>query len=426
MTKAKNILLIVGGGIAAYKAGDLIRALQKKQAQVKCILTKAGSQFITPLTLSSLSKHKTYEDLFQTQTHIMDHIHLTRDCDMILVAPATANLIAKMAHGIGDDLASTCLLAANKPIYLAPAMNHKMATNKAFIRNVQTLRQDGINILPFDIGELACGETGLGRMMNIEDIADLLLGEKPLSGKKAFVTAGPTYEKLDPVRALTITNHASGKTGYEIAGALAKAGAHTILISGPTHLELPYGVKHQQAISAQDMLEACLSCLPCDIGINAAAIGDFTPSRRSNKKIKKHTKTITLTLKQNADILKTLGRHANRPSLLVGFCLETDNLLQTARQKRIDKHCDWICANQLTEKNPIFGLDDNHIYLIDKHHVSDWGQDTKHNIAKRLTQKIISHFANKKTNIKEDMVREKEVKEKTSKGQSAKSQAEKE
>lgn len=400
MLKDKKILLIISGGIAAYKSLELIRLLRKSNATVQCVLTKGGEQFVTPLSVSSLSENKVYHDLWSlTDEAEMGHIRLSRENDLIVVAPASADLLAKMAHGLANDLASTVLLASNKPIMVAPAMNPEMWDNKATQDNLRILKERGILFCGPESGEMACGETGLGRMSEPDQIFNAISDfffEKPLKGKKAIVTSGPTYEPLDPVRFLG--NRSSGKQGHAIAAALRDAGADVTLVSGPVNIADPVGVKTVHIETGKQMLEASLNTLPADICVCAAAVSDWTPLSPAPQKIKKKNETSEpdLKLTQNPDILKTISNHAKRPKLVVGFAAETENVQEHAKQKLIKKGCDWIIANQVGRdengKEKTFGSDQNQIYFVTHNDIDEWNRAQKTEIAKNIVHKIIKEF----------------------------------
>ncbi len=401
MLKDKNILLIISGGIAAYKSLELIRLIRKNHANVRCILTSGGAQFVTPLSVSSLSENKVYSDLWSlTDEAEMGHIRLSRENDLIVVAPASADILAKMAHGMANDLASTTLLAANKPILVAPAMNPEMWSNTATQDNIAALKHRGVLFCGPDEGEMACGETGLGRMSEADSIFGALTDfffEKPLNGKHAIVTSGPTFEPLDPVRFLG--NRSSGKQGHAIASALRDAGADVTLICGPVHLPPPTGVKTIHVETGKQMLAACESALPADICVCAAAVSDWAPETASAQKIKKtnaqHTPELKLT--QNPDILQTIASHkAKRPKLVIGFAAETQDVEMNAKEKIKRKGCDWIIANQVgADENgneKAFGTDENQIYFLTLNNVEKWERMRKTEIAERLAHKIIEEF----------------------------------
>lgn len=399
MFAPNRILLIISGSIAAYKSLELIRILRKQNIAVSVILTKGGAEFITPLAVSSLTGEHTYTDLFSLKDEVeMGHIRLSREADLIVVAPASAELMAKMVQGHSDDLASATLLAANKPIMLAPAMNHAMWSNPATRRNVAQLKKDGIHFIEPVEGEMACGEYGVGRMAEVEDILKSILSlksEGPLAGKKALVTAGPTHEAIDPVR--FIGNHSSGKQGYAIAGALAKAGADVTLISGPTALPSPLNVKRIDVTSAEEMLKATLTSLPVDIAVFSAAVSDWRAKKPASQKLKKRTSKSTpeLTLEETPDILATVGTHSKRPLLVIGFAAETENLLKNAEEKRRQKNTDWLLANDVSG-GKVFGQTDTELVFISTGKPENWGNLSKENAASRLVEKIESFFSGKK------------------------------
>ena len=394
----KKILLIITGGIAAYKSLELIRELREENCDVTCILTKAGSEFVTPLSIESLSENKVYTDLFNlTDEHQMGHIQLSRMADAILIAPATANIISKMTHGISDDLASTVLKATNKPVLIAPAMNVQMWINASTQRNIEVLKNDGINFIGPEIGSMACGEYGEGRLSEtstiVRETLDFIYAyySKPLKDLSAIVTAGPTQEMIDPIR--FISNESSGKQGYAIADHLSKLGAKTILVSGPTHLDPPANCNLIKVRSANDMLNACENSLPSNIAVCAAAVGDFKVEKFNNEKIKKSGNTLNLELNENVDILKSIGtRNSKRPKLVIGFAAETNNLIENATKKLNSKGSDWIIANDVSN-GKVIGKDHNEICLISNHGVENWPEMTKSDVAKKLSQRIVDHFS---------------------------------
>ena len=387
---SKSILLIIGGGIAAYKTLDLIRRAKERGISTRAIITKAGTEFVTPLSVSALSGNKTYTDMFSLIDETeMGHIQLSRAADLVVVAPATANLIAKAANGLASDLASTALLATDKPVLMAPAMNVRMWNHPATQRNLAQLKADGVHFVGPNEGAMACNEFGFGRMAEPQEILDaierLLAGAGPLSGKKALVTAGPTHEPLDPVR--FIGNRSSGKQGYAIAQALAEAGADTTLVSGPVGLMAPAGVKLVKVETALEMLAACEAALPSDIAVLTAAVADWRPELRANSKLKKtEAAPPTLSLTENPDILATLGKSAKRPGLLIGFAAETENVLAYAAEKRSRKHCDWIIANDVS--GGVFGADKNTVHVVTEAGVESWPELSKIEVATRLINRI--------------------------------------
>lgn len=393
----KRILLIIAGGIAAYKCLELIRRLQDDGAELRCLLTEAGRQFVTPLSVAALSGHPVSEDLFSLEDDLgMAHINLSRRVDLIVVAPATADLLAKMAHGLAGDLAATTLLAANKPILVAPAMNAQMWAHPATQANLALLKSRGVHQVGPAPGDLACGEVGDGRMAEVPEIRaaiTALLASGPLSGRHALVTSGPTFEAIDPVR--FIGNRSSGKQGHAIAGALARLGARVTLVSGPVALADPDGVSVRRVESADQMLAACLAALPADIAVCAAAVADWKVAAIAGQKLKKVKggDPPSLALTANPDILATLGHHAQRPKLVIGFAAETEKLIDHARAKLQAKGCDLILANDVSAERGIFGGDRNEVHLVGKHETVAWPPMSKIEIADRLAAKIVEYLA---------------------------------
>lgn len=394
----KKILLIISGGIAAYKALELIRLIRKDGGEVRCVLTSGGEKFVTRLSVSALSEHEVYTDLWAPEDESgMAHIRLSREADLILVAPASANLIAKMAHGLADDLASTLLLAADKPTFLAPAMNHKMWDNPATRDNLELLVQRGHILIPPTEGDMACGEFGTGRLAEPADILSVLQSafkKKPLHGLNALVTSGPTYEPLDPVR--FIGNRSSGKQGHAIAEALRDLGADVTLVSGPTALPDPPGLKTLRVETAAEMLTACETSLPCDIAVCAAAVADWRPEKQAGQKMKKRGggSPPALHLIENPDILATLSAHHQRPRLVIGFAAETTSLRDSAREKLLRKGCDWIVANEVGKTGtPVFGADENRVILMTSSTQEEWPSMSKKLVAARLASAIAETFA---------------------------------
>ena len=390
----KRILLIVGGGIAAYKCLELVRLLRKAQVAVRPILTEAGAQFVTPLSLAALAEDKVYQELFSlTDEAMMGHIQLSRSADLVVVAPATADLMAKAAAGMAGDLASTTLLATDKPVLMAPAMNVRMWNHPATQRNLRTLQADGVRFVGPDEGAMACGEFGPGRMAEPQAIFDAvmaaLMPQQPgtLAGRHVLVTAGPTAEPIDPVRVLT--NRSSGKQGYAIASALASAGARVTLVSGPTALSTPQGVDRVAVETAVQMLEACRAALPADAAVCVAAVSDWRPDSAFTLKLKKgHSGPPTVTLIENPDILADLAATGPlRPRLVVGFAAETNDLEANARAKLTRKGCDWIVGNDVSADD-IMGGDNNRIVLVDAQGTQAWPRLTKADVACRLVDKI--------------------------------------
>jgi len=391
--RGKCVLLIIGGGIAAYKALELIRRLKERGVTVRAILTKAGAEFVTPLSVASLSGEKVYDDLFSlTDEAEMGHIQLSRSADLVVVAPATADLMAKVANGLANDLASTALLATDKRVLMAPAMNVRMWNHPATQRNLATLKADGTIFVGPGDGEMACGEFGPGRMAEpleiVAAIDNALAMPGPLAGMKALVTAGPTQEPLDPVR--YIANRSSGKQGYAIADALAHAGAETILVSGPVSIAPPSRVKLIRVETAREMLAACESVLPVDVAVCAAAVADWRPEIVANGKIKKSADAPppSVALAANPDILATLSKGARRPSLVIGFAAETENVVAHAQDKRARKGCDWIVANDVSPGTGIMGGEKNTVHLITSTSTENWPEMDKKDVGKRLTARI--------------------------------------
>jgi phosphopantothenoylcysteine decarboxylase/phosphopantothenate--cysteine ligase len=395
----KRVLLIVGGGIAAYKALELTRLLRKAGVGVRPILTQAGAEFVTALSLSALSEDKVYGELFSlTDEAEMGHIQLSRSADLVVVVPATADLIAKAAHGLAGDLASTTLLATDKPVVMAPAMNVRMWLHRATQRNIATLKADGVIFVGPDDGAMACGEFGAGRLAEpaviFAAIMDALAGPaaKPLAGQHALVTAGPTFEPIDPVRG--VTNRSSGRQGYAIAGALAKLGARVTLVSGPVSLPTPLGVDRIDVETARDMLAACQAALPADVGVFVAAVADWRIDEVFGTKLKKDKGgPPALTFVENPDILATLSASGpKRPKLVIGFAAETNDVEMHARAKLARKGCDWIIANDVTEPG-VMGGDENAVLLISKDKTERWTRAAKDSVAHDLAQRIATSLS---------------------------------
>ena len=392
--QTKRVLLIIGGGIAAYKSLDLIRRLQDRGAQVRCVLTAAAQEFVTALAAGALADERAFTDLFDAQSEFdVGHIRLARDTDLVVVAPATADLIAKMAGGHADDLATAVLLATDKPILIAPAMNPQMWAAKATARNLAQLQSDGIHVVGPNAGAMAeRGETGVGRMAEPHDIADaalaLLQRGGALAGARVLVTSGPTNEPIDPVR--YIANRSSGKQGHAIAAAAAAAGADVVLIAGPVNLPDPPGLAVIKVETAQQMLKAVEQALPADVAVFAAAVADWRIQRASDSKIKKEPgKLPALVLTENPDILSTIAhRNKDRPRLVIGFAAETDNVVANAKAKRLRKGCDWILANDVSPETGIMGGDTNAIHLISAAGVEDWPPQSKDAVAQALVVRI--------------------------------------
>ena len=399
----KRILLIITGGIATYKVPDIIRKIQEEGATTQCVVTDNATKFITPLTLGSVSHGKIYQNLFDLKDEIeMGHIQLSRKADLILVIPATANFIAKMAHGLADDLATTTILAANKPIMIVPAMNAHMWSHHTTQKNIKTLQENGIQLIEPEQGMMACGETGYGRLPKTSEIINIVIqhfshaSHRPLAGKRALVTAGPTHEPIDPIR--FISNHSSGKQGYAIAESLAHLGAETTLISGPVPLSPPSHVTIQSVKTADEMYKACQTALPCDIAVMTAAVSDWRVKHVSDIKIKKSSQSPAqeLTLVENRDILQALSQNKQRPTLLIGFAAETDNILEYAQNKLLRKKCDWLIANDISTRHDIeggiMGSDFTQIHFLSQEYQETWPKMSKKTMAQRLSERIVLHF----------------------------------
>jgi phosphopantothenoylcysteine decarboxylase/phosphopantothenate--cysteine ligase len=399
MLRSKRILLVIAGGIAAYKSLELIRRLRDAGAGVRCILTRAAQNFVTPLAVSTLSRERVFTELFSlTDEQEIGHIRLARDCDLVVVAPATADLIARAALGLADDLATTVLLASDRPLLLAPAMNHVMWAAPATQAHIATLTARGATLVGPESGALAEGETGIGRMAEpaaiLAAIAARLGGAGPLAGRHALVTSGPTHEPIDPVR--YIANRSSGKQGHAIAAALAALGARTTLVSGPTRLADPPGVGVVRVETAREMLAACRAALPADIAVCAAAVADWRVDGAAPRKLKKTADAPppALALTANPDILATLAEPGpTRPRLVIGFAAETDDLLANAAAKRARKRCDWILANDVSPGTTTFGGDDNRVHVLDAAGTETWPRLGKDEIARRLAARIAAALA---------------------------------
>ena len=392
MLGGKRILLIIGGGIAAFKALDLIRRLRERGASVTPVLTRAGSEFVTPLSVSALAGDKVYTELFDlTAEAEMGHIELSRSADLIVVAPATADLMAKMAHGLADDLASTLLLATDTPVLVAPAMNVRMWDHPATARNRAQLAADGIRFVGPNDGTMACGEFGPGRMsepLEIVAAIEAALADGPLKGRRILVTSGPTHEPIDPVR--YIANRSSGAQGTAIAAALAGLGADVIFVTGPADVPPPQGVTVIKVQSAKDMLDAVQTSLPADAAVFAAAVADWRVASASGQKIKKVAGALpTLEFAENPDILATVSQMAQgRPPLGVGFAAETTDVIAHATAKRARKGCDWIVANDVSPATGIMGGTENAVTLISDEGPEEWPRMTKDQVARRLADRI--------------------------------------
>jgi phosphopantothenoylcysteine decarboxylase/phosphopantothenate--cysteine ligase len=399
----RRVLLIISGGIAAYKSLDLIRRLRERGCAVRCVMTAAAQQFVTPLAAQSLSEDKVYTDLWSlTDESEMGHIRLSREADLLVVAPASADLLARMAGGMANDLASTTLLATDKPVLVAPAMNTMMWQHAATQENLATLIRRGVRTVGPNAGDLACGEIGSGRMAEpmeiVAAITEFFMGSSGLlAGRRALVTSGPTHEPIDPVR--YIANRSSGKQGHAVAGALARLGATVTLVSGPTQELTPPGVGLVPVETAAEMLAACCAALPADIAVCAAAVADWRVAETAQHKVKKTGGAPpTLALVENPDILATLSTAGpGRPALVVGFAAETRDVVAMAIDKRRRKGCDWILANDVAPESGTFGGDLNTLHLIDAAGVEHWPTLTKLAAAERLAERIAAHFGGEKS-----------------------------
>ena len=386
--------MIVSGGIAAYKSLDLIRLLIKNNYEIECIITKSVPNFVSLLTFESLLGKEIHSDLFSLDnSKKMSHINLGQKIDLVIVVPATANFIGKVANGIADDLASTAILASNTPIFLAPAMNTEMLNNKAVQDNLQLLKKRGIKIIEPNYGKLACGQVGSGKLAEIEEIFKkvnlFFKSSNLLLGKSAVVTSGPSIESIDPVR--YISNYSSGKQGIEIARALSNAGAKTTLICGPTNEPLPSNVKIKKVITGHDFLDRSMRCLPTDIYISVAAISDWKVKKYYDQKLKKKSKIPEIKLEKNPDVIKTISTNNDRPKLVIGFAAETQNLIINAKKKIKDKKCDWIIAN-LVNKGKGFNNKKNKVTLIKNNIIKNWPMIEKSEVAQRLVVEIHKYF----------------------------------
>jgi len=394
--KNKKILLIICGGISAYKSLELIRLLKKKGVIIKTILTKSGAEFVTPLSITSLSQSKVYQDLFSLENELeMDHISLSRWADVILIAPATANTISKLANGNSDDLASTVALASNKKIFIAPAMNVRMWDHQSTRENIGKLKTYNYRLIGPEIGDMACGEYGEGKMTEprkiLDELENYFKNFKKNNKLKAIVTAGPTNEYIDPVR--FITNKSSGKQGYEIAKSLSRNGFDTTLVSGPTNLKIDDAVNLIKVETAEEMFQATLNCLPADVAIFSAAVSDYKIKEASKIKIKKQDR-FNLELEKNVDILNYVSNHNSlRPQLVIGFAAETNNLENYANKKLNEKNCDWIIANDISNKKIGFDSDFNEVSIFYKDEKIDKLQyKSKSEISEEIIEKIINHL----------------------------------
>jgi phosphopantothenoylcysteine decarboxylase/phosphopantothenate--cysteine ligase len=385
----KRILMIVGGGIAAYKACELIRLLRAEGHSVRCVLTAGGAQFVTPMTLAALSEQPVHTSLWDLKDEAeMGHIQLSREADLVVVCPATADLLAKMAAGIADDLATTLLLATDKPVVAVPAMNVRMWLHPATIRNVARLREDGVSVMEPDEGAMACGEFGPGRLPAVERIAATLNRDQRLCGRHILVTAGPTHEPIDPVR--YIANRSSGKQGFAVAGALARLGARVTLIAGPVTLPTPAGVTRVDVVTAREMAAAVDQALPADAAVMVAAVADWRVEPQVQK-IKKRGEAPALNLSENPDILAGLAANARRPKLLIGFAAETEQMLDHAAAKRTAKGADWIVANDVS--GDVMGGAENSVHLVTAEGVESWERMAKSEVARRLAERIADALA---------------------------------
>jgi phosphopantothenoylcysteine decarboxylase/phosphopantothenate--cysteine ligase len=392
----KKILLIICGGISAYKSLEIIRLLKKKGVVIKTILTQNGAKFITPLSITSLSQSKVYQDLFSIEDEAeMDHISLSRWADLILIAPATANTISKLANGNSDDLASTVALASNKKIFIAPAMNVRMWEHQSTRQNIIKLKDYNYRLIGPEIGDMACGEYGEGKMSEprqiINELENYFKNLKKNNKLRAIVTAGPTNEYIDPVR--FISNKSSGKQGYEIAKSLSKKGFDTTLISGPTNLEINDDINLIKVETAEEMFQATLNSLPADVAVFSAAVGDYKAKKIAEIKIKKQDK-INIELEKNVDILNYVSNHNSlRPKLVIGFAAETDNLENYANKKLNEKNCDWIIANDVSNKEIGFDSNFNEVSIFSKNNKPDkLKYKPKSEISEELVEKIIDHL----------------------------------
>jgi len=394
----KKILLIICGGISAYKSLDLIRLFKKQDAHVKTILTKSAKEFVTPLSVTSLSQEKVYDDLFNPENEAeMDHISLSRWADLILVAPITANTISKLSSGSSDDLASTVILASNKDIFLTPAMNVRMWEHPSTKENLSKLKSYGYKIIGPDIGDMACGEFGKGKMTQPQEILKEIQNYFNRLNKnkkfKALVTAGPTYEYIDPVR--FITNKSSGKQGFALAKSLANKGFETTLISGPTNLEIDQNINLIKVETADEMFKATQSNLPADVAIFSAAVADFKIKKQKNEKMKKQ-EYINLNLEKNIDILNYISNHNSlRPKLVIGFAAETNDVQKNAKKKLIEKNCDWIIANDVANKSIGFNSDFNEVSIFYKNKdIADekLPMKKKSEISDEIIDRVINHL----------------------------------
>jgi len=401
---AERILIVIGGGIAAYKVLELIRRLKDEGAAVRAVMSRSARHFITPLSVAAITGEEALSDLFDhDKEHEVGHIRLSREADLVVVAPATADLIAKMAHGLADDLASAVLLATDKPVLVAPAMNPRMWSNAATRRNIEQLRSDGIRFVGPEEGEMAeAGEAGIGRMAEpakiLAAIAEhLSSGSGPLAGLRAVVTSGPTREPIDPVR--YIASRSSGRQGHAIAVALRRAGASVTLVSGPVEIAPPAGVTTVPVVTAREMLQAVEAALPADIAVMTAAVADWRVEESPEKIKKSAAGPATLALTENPDILAGLARHRQRPRLLVGFAAETENLIANAGEKLRRKGCDWIVANDVSPATGIMGGTRNRVYLLTAAGAEEWPDMSKAEVAAHLVARIAERFKDEPASV---------------------------
>ncbi len=397
MLASKRILLIIGGGIAAYKSLDLIRRLRERGADVTAVLTRAGSEFVTPLSVSALASEAVHTDLFDLTTEAeMGHIQLSRSADLVVVAPATADLMGKMAAGLANDLASTLLMATDKPVLLAPAMNVRMWDHPATQRNLSVLQGDGVSVVGPNEGDMACGEFGPGRMaepLEIVAAIESALGDGPLTGRRILVTSGPTHEPIDPVR--YIANRSSGAQGSAIGKALAALGAEVVFVTGPADVPPPTGVQVVRVQTAAEMYDAVHASMPVDVAIFAAAVADWRVTSAASHKLKKSKEGLpALELAENPDILAGVSQmKKGRPALVVGFAAETDDVLANAKAKRKRKGCDWIVANDVSPETGIMGGSENDVVLITADMSEDWPRMGKYAVAEKLAKRIAQALA---------------------------------
>ena len=397
MLTGKRILLIIGGGISAYKSLDLIRKLRERGAAVTPVLTGAATEFVTPLSVAALSGSKVYGELFDlTDEAKMGHIQLSRSADLVVVAPATADLMAKMAHGLANDLASNLLLATDTPILVAPAMNVRMWGHAATQRNIATLADDGVAFVGPNEGDMACGEFGPGRMaepLEIVAAVEAKLSDGPLKGKRVLITSGPTHEPIDPVR--YIANRSSGTQGTALANALSALGADVVFVTGPADVAPPSGVEVIAVKTAQQMLEAVQTALPADVAIFAAAVADWRVEGMSDRKLKKTKDGLpTLTFAENPDILAHVSQlKTGRPALVVGFAAETNDVEANATAKLKRKCCDWIVANDVSPETGIMGGSENYVAIISQAGVEEWPRMSKDIVSRKLAQRIVEAIA---------------------------------